>query len=86
MFSLLLLTENVNHKQPSQVMDFSLFLLALYLLWENFLVSEMTSIHMNNTTKKTLCQPQSLNSLGVLIAESVTLPQLRDFRLRTRCE
>jgi len=38
-------------------MDFSLFLLALYLLRDNFLVSEMTSIHVNNTTKKTPCQP-----------------------------
>jgi hypothetical protein len=35
-------------KEPQQVMDFSLFLLALYLLWDNFLISEMTSIHMNN--------------------------------------
>jgi len=48
MFSLLFLTVNVHHKQP-QVMNFSLFLLVLYLLWDNFLMSEMTSIHMNNT-------------------------------------
>ena len=59
MFSLLFLTVNVHHKQPQQVIDFSLFLCALYLLWNNFLISEMTSKHMNNTTKKTLCQPQS---------------------------
>ena len=52
MFSLLYLTVNVHHKQPQQVMDFSLFLLALYLLWDNFLISEMTTRHVNNTTKK----------------------------------
>ena len=57
MFSILCLTVNVHHKEPQQVMDFSLFLLALYLLWDNFLISEMTSIHMNNTAKKTPCQP-----------------------------
>ena len=34
---------------------FSLFLLALYLLWDNFLMSEMTSIHVNYM--KTPCQP-----------------------------
>jgi hypothetical protein len=39
---------------------------------------------MNNTTKKTPCQPQSVHSLGMLIAENVTLPQLLDFRLRTQ--
>ena len=66
-------------------MDFSLFLLALYQLWDNFLTSEMTSIGMNNTTKNTPCQPQSVHCLGMLIAENVTLPQWRDFRLRTRC-
>jgi len=32
---------------------FSLFLLALYLSWHNFRISEMTSIHVNSTTKKT---------------------------------
>ena len=53
MFSLLFLTVNVHHRQPQKVMDFSLFLLPLYLLWDNFLISEMTSIRMNNTTKKT---------------------------------
>ena len=84
MFSLLFLTLNVHHKQPQQMMDFSLFLLALYLLWDNFLISEMTSIHVNNT--KLHCQPQSVNFLGILIAENVTLPQLRDFRLRTQCK
>ena len=85
MFSLLLLTVNVHHKQPQQVVDFSLFLPALYLLWDTFLISEMTSVHGNKNTKKTPCQPQSVHSLGMLIAENVTLPQLRDFRLRTRC-
>jgi len=77
-------TLNVHHKQPQQVTDFSLFLHALYLLWDNFLISEMTSIHMNNTTKKTPCQPQPVHSLGMLIAENVTLPQLLDFGLRSR--
>jgi len=86
MFSLLYVTVNVHHKQPQQVMDFSLFLLALYLLWDNFLMSEMTSIHVNNTTKKTPCQPQSAHSLGMLGAENATLPQLHDFWLRTRCK
>jgi len=52
-------------------MDFSLFLLALYLLWDSFLISEVTSIHMNYTTKKTPCQPQSVHSVGMLIAENV---------------
>ena len=82
-FSLLYLTVNVHHKQPKQVMDFSLFLLALYLLWDNFLttISEMTSMHVNNTTKKTPCQPQSVHSLGMLGAENATLPQLHDFWL-----
>ena len=68
-------------------MDFIVqFLLALYLLWDSFLISEMTSIQVNNTTKKTACQPQSVHSLGMLIAENVTLPQLRDFRFRTWCK
>ena len=84
MFSILCLTVNVHHKEPQQVMDFSLFLLALYLLWDNFLISEMTSIHVNNTAKKTPCQPQSVHSLGMLRAENATLPQLCDFWLRTR--
>jgi len=83
MFSLLFLTVNVLHKQPQQVTDFSLFLHALYLLWNNFLISEVTSKHMNNTTKKTPCQPQSVHSLGMLIAENLTLPQLLDSGLRT---
>ena len=65
---------------------FILFLLALYLLWDNFLISEMTSIHMNNTTNKILCQPQSVHSLGMLIAENITIPRLHDFRLRMRCK
>ena len=65
-------------------MEFSLFLLALYLLWDNFLISEMTSTHVNNTTKKTPCQPQSVHSLGMLRAENATLPHLRDIWLRTR--
>jgi len=78
MFSLLFLTVNVHHKQPQRVIDFSLFLFALYLLWNNFLISEMTSIHMNNTTKKTPCQPQSVHSRQMLIAENLTLPQWRD--------
>ena len=49
-------------------------ILALYLLWDNFLISEMTSIYVNNM--KTPCQPQSLHFLDMLIAENVTLPQL----------
>ena len=64
-------------------MDFSVFLLAPYLLWYNSLISEMTSIHMN-TTNKTPCQPQAVHSLGMLIAENVTLPRLHDFRLQTQ--
>ena len=68
MFSLLFLTVNVHHKQPQQRVDFSLFLLTLYLLWDNFLISEMTSIHTNNT--KTPCQPQSGHFLGMLIAKT----------------
>ena len=62
MFSLLFLTVNVHHKQPQQVTDFSLFLHALYLLWNNFLISEVTSKHMNNTTKnlKETCTLQGL--------------------------
>jgi len=55
MFILLFLIVNVRRKQSQQVMDFSLFLLALYLSWDNFLISEMTSIRVNNTTKKTPC-------------------------------
>jgi len=51
-------------------MYFSLFLLALYVLWDNFLISEMTTIHVNNTTKKMPHQPQSVQSLGLLIAEN----------------
>ena len=66
MFSLLFLSVKFHHNQPQQVMDFDLFLLALYLLWNNFLISEMTSLHMNNTT--TPCQPQSVHSLVLLIA------------------
>jgi len=34
----------------------------------------------------TLCQPQSVHSFGILIAENITLPQLCDFRLRMRCK
>jgi len=83
MFSLLFLTVNVHHKQPQQVIDFSLFLRALYLLWNNFLISEITSTHLNNTTKKTPCKPQSVHSLGMLIAENVTHPQLLDSGIRT---
>ena len=75
MLSLLFLTVNVYHKQPQQVMDLSLFLLALYLLWDNFRISAVTSIHVNNTTKITPCQPQSVHSLLMLIAENVTLSQ-----------
>jgi hypothetical protein len=78
------LTVNVQHKQPQQVIDFSLFLLVIYLLWVNFLIPEITSIHVTNTTKKTPCQPQSVHSLGLLLAENATLPQLHDFTLRTR--
>jgi len=85
-FSLLLLTVKFCHKQPQPLMDFSLFLLALYLLWDNFLISAMTSIHVNNTTNKPPCQPQSMYSLGVLIVENVTLPQWRELRLRTWCK
>jgi hypothetical protein len=62
-------------------MDISLFLLALYLLWDNFLISEMASIHVNNATKKTPSQPQSVHSLGMLTADNTTLPQLCDCRL-----
>jgi len=54
-FNLLFLTVNVYHKQSHQVMDFSLFLLALYLSWDNFRISEMSSISKNKTTKKTPC-------------------------------
>jgi len=57
-------------------MDFSLFLVALYLLWDNFLISEMTSMCMK-TTKKTPCHLQSVHFLGMLIAENAILPQLR---------
>ena len=71
MFILLFLTVKVNHKQPQQVMDFSLFLFALYLLWDNFLISEMTT---NNTTKKTPCQPQSVHAN----IRKVTFPEWRD--------
>ena len=39
--------------------EFQPFIIAVYLLWDNFLISEMTTIHVNNTTKKTPCQPQS---------------------------
>ena len=70
MFSLLLLTVNVHYKQPQQVVDFSLFLLALYLLWDNILVSEMTSIHVNSTTKKHPAN-LSVHSLGMPIAENI---------------
>ena len=80
MFSLQFLTVNVHHKRPLQVMDFGLFLLALYLLWNNYLIYKMTSTQVN-TTKKTPCQPQSVHSLGMLIAENITLPQLHDCRL-----
>ena len=59
---------------------------VLYLLWGKFPISEMTSMHGNNTTKKTPCQIQSVHSLGMLIAGNVTLPQLHEFRLRTRCK
>jgi hypothetical protein len=62
MLSLLFLTVNVHHKQPQQVMDFSPFLLAVYLLWDNFVISAMTSMHVNNTTQKTPCQPACLSS------------------------
>jgi len=37
-------------------------------------------------TWKTPCQPQSVHSLGMLVAENVTLPQLHDFGLQTRCK
>ena len=50
-FILLFLTVNVHHKQSHQVMDFSLFRLPLYLSWDNFRISEMSSICENNTTK-----------------------------------
>jgi len=72
----LFIGQNVHHKQPQHVMDFSLFLVALYLLWDNFLISEMTSMCMNNTTKKTPCHPRSVHFLGMLIAENAILPQL----------
>ncbi len=63
---------------------FSLFLLALYLLWDDFLISEMTSIQVNNM--KTPCQPQSVHLLGMLIVENVTLPHLCYFRIQTQCK
>jgi len=69
--------QNVHHKQPQQVVEFSRNLFALYLLWDNFLISEMTWIHVNNTTKKTPCQPQTVHSHLMLIAENVTLPHWR---------
>jgi len=59
--------------------NFSPFLFALYLLWDNFLLSEVTSIYVN-ATKITTCQPQSVHSLLVLITESATLPQLAWFQ------
>jgi len=46
-------------------LDLSMFLLALYLLWDNFLISEMTSIHVNNAT--TTKHPVYL-SLCILLA------------------
>ena len=68
-------------------MDFSLFLLALYLLWDNFLISEMTSIHMNNTTLpqlhdfwlRTRCK-WDMRFLGGFYAASIDsfLPTFRD--------
>ena len=67
-------------------MEFSLFLLVLYLLWGKFPISEMTSMHGNNTAKKTPCQPLSVHSLGMLIAGNITLPQLHELRLRTQCK
>ena len=85
MFSLLFLTVSV-YKQPKQVMDFSVFLLVLDLLWCKFPISEMTSTYGNNTTNKTPCQPQSVHSLGMLIAGNITLPQLHELRLRTQCK
>ena len=72
MFSFLFLTVNVHHQEPQQVMDLILLLLALY---------------MNDTTQKTPCQSQSVHCLGGrLIAENVTIPQLRDFRLLMWCK
>jgi len=61
-------------------MDFSLFLLVLYLSRDNFLISEMTSIHVNNTTKKTPYQPQSVHSLCMLIAENVYTSMVARFQ------
>ena len=37
-------------------------------------------------TSETSNQPQSVHSLGMLIGENLTVPQLLDFRLRTRCK
>ena len=47
----------------------------IVLLWDNFVMSEITSIQVNNTTKKTPCHLQSVLSLGMLIAENLTLPR-----------
>jgi hypothetical protein len=59
------------------VMEFSLNLFALYLLWDNLLISEMTWIHVNNTTKKTPLQPQTVHSHLMLISENLILPHWR---------
>jgi len=43
--------------------DFSPFLPALYLLWDNFRISEMTSIH-GNSKKKTPCRKLTTSTVA----------------------
>ncbi len=83
-FSLLFLTVNVHHKQLQQVMDFRLFFLALYQLWDNFLISEQPAYKWT-TQENTL--PTSVCAFSWHAdSRKVTLPQLCDFRHRMRCE
>jgi len=56
-------TLDVHHKQSQQVMDFSLFLLALYLSWGNFLNSEMTREQHNK--ENTLLIAENINTSTV---------------------
>ena len=42
----------------------------------HFFICEMPSIHANNTTNKIPCQPQSVHSLIMPIADNVRVPQL----------
>jgi len=59
-----------HHKQPQQVMDFSPSVLPFTCCGIIFVYLKMAWTQHNT----------------LLIAENVTLPQLRDFRLRTLCE